>query len=480
MSAENVFFTPVSKICQTDVVTCAPDLPLIEVAELMRVRNISSVVVRDGEEPVGIVTDRDLRNKVVAPGIDPRERSARDIMNSPLVTIRESDYLFEALYLMSRRRIHRLCVVDAEGRLRGIVTDTDALRLHSRSPQQLMKEIEEAETPEELKTLRERMEHLVLHLRGTGVATRDLVQTVALLNDRLLIRLIELVRAARYPDLTDRFAFLVLGSEGRREQTLATDQDNAIVHADDLSEDELEQLRAFSVDLIDNLIDIGVPACSGGIMAKNAEWRRSVSGWKQMLDKWLRTPTPSNILSGSMFFDLRTLYGDESFEQQLKADIIAKLRGNNLFLVHSVANAVAFRPPLDWFGRVKTERRGPHRGCIEVKKAGVFAITEGLKAMALQAGIGEGRTHDRVRGLQQAGILEAHQADSLLAAFDFLIALRLRAQLLTLERGEPLTNYLPLDHLNRIEVGRLKLALEEVKHFQGFLRHRFHLHQVSR
>jgi CBS domain-containing protein len=343
-----------------------------------------------------------------------------------------------------------------------------------------MKEIEEAETPAELKTLRERMEHLVHHLRGTGVATRDLVQTVALLNDRLLIRLIELVRAARYPDLTDRFAFLVLGSEGRREQTLATDQDNAIVYADDLSEDALEQLRAFSVDLIDNLIDIGVPACTGGIMAKNPEWRRSVSGWKQVLDKWLRTPTPANILSGSMFFDLRTLYGDASFEQELKADIIAKLHGNNLFLVHSVANAVAFRPPLDWFGRVKTERRGPHRGCIEVKKAGVFAITEGLKAMALQAGIGEGRTHDRVRGLQQAGILEAQQAESLLAAFDFLIALRLRAQLLTLERGEPLTNYLPLDHLNRIEVGRLKLALEEVKHFQGFLRHRFHLHQVSR
>ncbi|MGQ9831064.1 MAG: DUF294 nucleotidyltransferase-like domain-containing protein [Thermochromatium sp.] len=176
----------------------------------------------------------------------------------------------------------------------------------------------------------------------------------------LLIRLIELVRAARYPDLTDRFAFLVLGSEGRRKQTLAPDQDNTIVYADDLSEDALQQLRAFSVDLINALIDIGVPACSGGIMAKNPEWRRSVSDWKQAIDKWLRTPTPTHILSGSMFFDLRTLYGGESFERELKTNIIAKLNGNNLFLVHSVANAVAFRPPLDWFGRVKTERHGPH------------------------------------------------------------------------------------------------------------------------
>lgn len=479
MSAENVFFTPISQICQTDVVTCAADTPLITVAELMRERNISSVVVRDAAEPLGIVTDRDLRNKVLATGRDPRQLCARDVMNCPLVTIRETDYLFEALYLMSRRRIHRLCVVDATGRLHGIVTDTDALRLHSRSPQQLMKEIEEAETPEALKILRERMEQLVVHLHGTGVATRDLVQTVALLNDRLLVRLIELVRAARYPNLTARFAFLVLGSEGRREQTLATDQDNAIVYADDLSAAELEQLCAFSVDLIDHLIGIGMPACAGGIMAKHATWRRSLSEWKQQLDQWLHTPTPTNILSGSMFFDLRTLYGDESFEQELKQSLITKLRGNSLFLTHSVANAVAFRPPLDWFGRVKTERQGAYRGCIEVKKAGVFAITEGLKAMALQTGISDGRTYDRVRGLQQAGILQPHQAESLLAAFDFLIGLRLRAQLLTLERGEPLTNYLSLDHLNRIEVGRLKLALEEVKHFQAFLRQRFHLHQVS-
>ncbi len=480
MSAENVFFTPISRIYQREVVTCHPDQPLLEVAGLMRAHNISSVVVCEGKEAVGILTDRDLRNKVVAPALDPQTLCAREVMSSPLVSIREDGYLFEALYLMSRRRIHRLGVVDGEGRLRGIVTDTDALRLHSRSPQQLMKAIEEAESAAELARLRREMEQLVLHLHGTGVATADLVQTVALLNDRFLIRLIEIVRAARYPDLTNRFAFLVLGSEGRREQTLATDQDNAIVYADDLSDSELRQLEAFSIDLIDNLIATGLPACPGGIMAKNPQWRRSLSEWQQMLDQWLHTPTPAHILSGSMFFDLRTLYGDPDFEQRLKSDLIAKLRGNNLFLMHSVANAVSFRPPLTWFGGVRGERRGPYRGCVEIKKAGVFAITEGLKAMALQAGIGEGRTYDRVRGLQQAGILEDRQAESLLAAFDVLIGLRLRAQLLAVERGTAPNNYLPLAHLNRIELGRLRLALEEVRRFQGFLRHRFQLHQLNR
>jgi CBS domain-containing protein len=480
MSAENVFFVPVREICQRDVVTCDQDESLVVAAGMMSERNISSIVVCVDRLPVGIVTDRDLRNKVVAKGGDPSELRVSDVMNSPLVTIGEDDYLFEALFLMSRRRIHRLCVVDTSGALCGIVTDSDALRLQSRSPQQLMKEIEEATGVEDLKVLHAKLEKLVVHLAGTGVATKDLVQTVAHLNDRIVIRLIELVCAERYPDLTDRFAFLALGSEGRQEQTLSTDQDNAIVYADDLTAAERDRLAAFSVDLIDQLIGIGVPACPGGIMAKNEAWRRSLTDWMRVLDKWLRTPSPENILSGSMFFDLRTLYGDTRFEIALKAHITTQLRANNLFLAYSAANAVGFKPPLGFFGGIKPGRHGPHRGSIELKKAGIFPITEGVKAMALQAGVGDGGTRGRVIGLRESGILRAEQADSLIAALDFLVTLRLRAQLLALEEDREPNNYLPLERLNRIEEGRLKLALEEVGHFQGFLRSRFHLSQLGR
>jgi hypothetical protein len=158
----------------------------------------------------------------------------------------------------------------------------------------------------------------VVHLVGTGVATKDLVQTVAHLNDRILIRLIELVRTARYPDLTDRFAFLALGSEGRQEQTLSTDQDNAIVYADDLTAAERERLAAFSVDLIDQLIAIGVPPCPAASWQRTRRGGAASASGRRVLDKWLRTPSPENILAGSMFFDLRTLYGDERFEAELK------------------------------------------------------------------------------------------------------------------------------------------------------------------
>ncbi len=479
MSVENVFFIPVSEICHRDVVTCEPDMSLVEAADRMRSHNISSIVVAASEAPIGMVTDRDLRNKVVAEAVHPRELRVSDVMTSPLITIGEDRFLYEALHLMSRRRIHRLCVVDGSGKLCGILTDTDALRLQSRSPQQLIKEIEEAERVEDLREARLKLEQLVIHLAGARVATKDLIQTVAHLNDRILVRLIELVREARYPDLTARFAFLVLGSEGRQEQTLSTDQDNAIVYADDLSAAERERLAAFSVDLIDNLIAIGVPPCAGGIMAKNEPWRRSLSEWRQVLDQWLRTPTPQNILYGSMFFDLRTLYGDPSFEAELKSDITARLRASGLFLVHSAANAVRFKPPLTFFGRIKGKKGGPHRGCIEIKKAGIFPITEGIKAMALQAGIAAGGTRERVLGLEQVEVLRSIQAESLVAAFDFLVTLRLRGQLLAIEQGRVPDNYLPLDRLNRIEYGRLRLALEEVERFQDFLHGRFQLNQIS-
>jgi CBS domain-containing protein len=480
MSADTVFFVRVGDLCQRDVATCEEGQSLVGAAEIMRDRGISSIVVCSNKVPIGMVTDRDLRNKVVARGLDPRELRVSDIMNRPLLTIGEDDYLFEALYLMSRHKIHRLCVVDANGVLCGIVTDSDALRLQSRSPQLLMKEIEEAVDVDGLKAIHGKLDTLIVHLVGTGAATKDLVQTVAHLNDRILIRLIELVREARYPDLTDRFAFLVLGSEGRQEQTLSTDQDNAIVFADDLTEAERGRLADFSVDLIDQLIGIGVPPCAGGIMAKNPAWRRSLSEWKGVLERWLRTPSPENILAGSMFFDLRTLYGDVRFEAELKSHITAQLRANNLFLAFSALNAVNFKPPLGLFGQIKAERVGSKRGRIELKKAGIFPITEGVKAMALQAGVGEGGTRGRVLGLRDAGILREEQAENLIDALDFLVTLRLRAQLLALEEGREPDNYLPLERLNRIEEGHLKLALEEIGRFQAFLRSRFNLSQLSR
>ena len=476
MSEDNILFQQIKKYCRRDVATCEPGDSVLKVAQIMRDLRISSVIICEGNEPTGILTDRDLRNKVVAQAIDPRTMTASEIMNAPLLTVSENDFIFEALYRISKNNIHRICVVDQDNRLSGIITVTDIMRLQTHSPQKLVRDIDQAATLEELKLYHNQIQDLVIHLVGTGVPPRELVRMIALLNDQLLLRLIELLRARQFRDLTDKFAFIVLGSEGRREQTLTTDQDNAIVYADDLSEEDIAGIEAFSEVLIDSLIEIGVPPCPGGIMAKNAFWRRSFSGWCEALDDWLSAPLPDNILNSGMFFDLRTVYGDISLEKALKQRLAEHFNKGSMFLTHSAANVNRFKPPLGLFGGIKAEHGEEHKGQVEIKKAGIFAITEGVKALAMEAGIMNGGTRERIQSLVDKGVLKRKFADDLDASYNFLVYLRLRCQVNEIRAGREPSNYITLSKLNHMEKGRLKLSFEEVNEFHEFLRVHFRVH----
>lgn len=476
MSEVSQFFRPVRDFCAREVVTCHPGDALVEVVSVMREKSISSVIVVAGGEPAGIFTDRDLRNKVVAAGIDPRTLRVSDVMHAPLAVIAEDDPLYQALYQMSRQRIHRLGVVDATGRLAGIVTDTDILRLQAHSPQQLVLDIEAAQNLEELKALHARIQALVLHLSGTGIAVRGLLRLIAHLNDQIVLRLIGLLRADAFADLPDDgFAFLVLGSEGRGEQTLATDQDNAIVHADDLTAEQVRRIEEFAQALIDGLLAIGVPACPGGIMASNPTWRRSLGAWRAQLDAWLSTPTPDNILACGTFVDLRTLYGNPEFERRLKTQLYEHATAEPLYLMRMVENCLRFTPPLGWFGKVKGES-GEHTGQIDIKKAGIFALTDGVKALAIENRRLDGSSSDRFDALRADGVLPPVEAEGLAESFDFLVQMRLRCQVAALREGRVPDNYVTLERLNAMEQAQLRIALAGVEKFQVFLKHHFKLH----
>ncbi len=471
----NALFLTVGKYCRREVITCTPSDLLKDAAAIMQRRNISSLVVcKAGQLPVGILTDRDLRNKVVARGLDPGALDVAAVMSSPVITIAEDEYLFEALHRLSHHRIHRLVVTGPEGRLTGIITDSDILRVQSRSPQQLVREIEEAPTVEALKGLHQKVQDLVAHLIGTGVHIRDLVRLIAHLNDRVVIRLIDLLCAGRFAGLTERCSFLVLGSEGRGEQTLTTDQDNALVYADDLAAVEVHQLEEFSTILIDSLITIGVPSCPGGIMAKNEPWRRGLGQWRTVLDQWFSTPTPENIINLSLFSDLRTLSGDPSLELELKKHVIGRLQGNDIYLGHMVANLLRFTVPLGWFGKIKTEK-GKHAGQVDLKRAGIFAITEGAKILALAHGVQETGTAQRIERLSEQGVLSQKEADDLTASFHALVHFRLRTQVDAMSTGSQPDNRIRLTELNRMEQERLKAALEGVRSFQGDMGRRYRL-----
>lgn len=481
MPEENTFFQLVKDHCHRGLITCHIEDKIVDAAIIMRDQSISSIIVCDDNgEPVGIMTDRDLRIKVVAGRIDPEASVVREVMAAPVISVNEDDTLFEVLYQMSRHRIHRLGVVDRQNKLIGIINESDIIRLQNRSPQKLLRSIDEATCVADLKIIHDHMEELIIFLRGNGVSTRDLVRLISLLNDQLALRLIEILQADDFPNLPAKCAYLVLGSEGRREQTLKTDQDNAIIYADDLSSEEIERLADFSQALIDALIEIGVPECPGGIMAKNTFWRRNLSDWKEAIDSWIAVPSGENILNFSMFSDMRTLWGDPSLEQELQRHVVQRASENGIFLAHMAANVCRFPPPLGMFGRIKAEKSGPNVGKIDLKKGGIFAITEGVKTLALEIGTLEGSTNDKLQVLLEKEVLNSKQVGDLEAAFNLLTFFRLRSQIASASAGRDPDNLLAPSTLNRVERGRLKVALEVVQSFQGSLSSHFQLSMLRR
>jgi len=470
----NFLFHSVGQYCQREVITAKPDDPLVDAAAVMLEHGISGLVICSAGAPIGIVTDRDLRNKVIAKGRDLRAMTIREIMSTPLITVTEDEFLFEALLRLARHKIHRLVVTGSAGALVGIITADDIRMFQNSLPQQLIRSIEEASDAEALKIIHQRVQQLAIQLVDSNMPVQDLIRLIGRLNDRILLRVLQMVHV-RYPELSGRFAFVVLGSQGRGEQTLTTDQDTALIHAENLTVAELQHLAGFCREVIDTAVTIGIPYCPGDTMASNEFWRRSSSDWRREIDGWFSTITLDNIINVAMFSDMRTLYGDQALEQEIKAHIASCLGQNELFLMKMAANVNRISIPLGWSGRIKTETCGKLQGQLDIKRGGIFTITEGVKVLALEAKILDGGTLQRIDGLVEAGVLSGMEAENLRAAFDQLIAFRLRFQVAALREGNPPDNYIIPELLNRMDKGKLRLALEEVRFFQALLKRHYQL-----
>ena len=481
MPEEATFFLPVKDYCHRSLITCNTTDSVKLSAEVMRDKGISSLIVCDTQgKPVGIMTDRDLRSKVVAGGLNPETVKVAEVMTAPVISVHEEDTLFEVLYRMSHHRIHRVGVVDDQNSLVGLINESDIIRLQNRSPQRLLRAIDEALSVADLKKIHQESEQLVVFLSRSGVRTRELVKLISLLNDQIADKLIALLKDSQFPEMGKVSTFLVLGSEGRQEQTLKTDQDNAIIISDEATPEEVEEIEVFSQVLIDSLIEIGVPECPGGIMAKNAFWRRKLGDWKDAVDSWIASPSGENILNFSMFSDMRSLCGDCRLVEGLRAHIIQRAEENTIFLARMAANVCRFPPPIGMFGRIKTEKTGDQAGMIDLKKAGIFALTEGIKTLALNVGVLEGSTHEKIGVLMKKGVLSQAQADDIEASFNLLTFLRLRGQVNSASAGREITNHIYPGSLDRVEKGRLRLALDVVHSFQGMLNQYFQLDMLRR
>jgi CBS domain-containing protein len=459
--------------------TCRGRTRVADAAALMSARAAGSIViVGEQGEPLGIVTDRDLRNRVVAAGAS-ADLPVSQIMSAPLVVVPSDTPAFEALLEMTRRSIHHLGLVEA-GRLVAVVSSHDMVVADGAHPLALARAIEAEETLDGLAAAAPRVLGMVRWLVDGGAGASEIGRLVSEFNDRLVARALAFVERALEAEGHGRppvpYSWLVAGSEGRREQTLKTDQDNALVYADvpDTTEAVASSYFALLADRMRTaLVRLGFPVCPGDFMASNPRWRQPARVWREYFTSWMEVPRPGPIVHASLFFDLRQVAGDPEPGQSLWAWVCERAPGSVLFLRYLAQDAVSRPSPLDWFGRIRVKRSGPRRGRIDLKASAVFPLTQALRVCALSLGLQVTHTLDRLTGVEAAGLLRRTEVADVREAYDTIFRLRLAHQLRCLEEEHAPDNFLDPGGLSRGDRLLLKDALRTITWLQSFLEDRF-------
>jgi CBS domain-containing protein len=476
----SLFHYRVRDLVRRAPVTCPVELGALELARLMSREQVGSVVIVDADgAAIGIVTDRDLRQKVVAEGRDPVTTRARDIMSEPLVTIRPGAFAFEALLEMTRRDLHHLVVTDDRA-LAGVVSSHDFLLLQTTHPVTLAREITRAGSLPALAELAVRITTLVRRLLDEGGSAHDIGQIVSELNDRMVIRVLGLAASALEeagavaPPVS--YCWLLFGSEARREQTLRTDQDNGLVYAEpppELAATAAEYYGRFAAEAIRGLVQIGFPPCPGGVMASNPRWCQPAPVWADYFRRWIHDATPQQVLEACIHFDLRPLVGAGELAERLLDLVRREAPAQRRFLSLLARDVVDRRVPLTLLGHVGVHRSGPHKDTVDIKGAGAIQLVGAARLFTLEAGRGETNTLDRLRAAGARGLYPDEVTREITDAYQLLVRIRLVHQLRQAAAGQPVDNHVNPAELSHAEAVLLRDALKTVARVQADVRERF-------
>ena len=437
----------------------------------MRDRRVSSVLLVEQGRLFGLVTDRDLRNRALAAGVDP-STALIDIATVAPLTIPVDAPAFDALLLMARHAIHHVPVMDGE-RVVGMITATDVTEQHGTSAVFLAGDIHKQTTLDGLVGCASRVKALQTSLAAAGSSAWATGHLVTAITDALTTRLLHLGEARFGPPPVD-YAWVAAGSQARSEQTAKSDQDNCMILDDAYDEAAhgayFEQLATF---VCDGLHACGYVHCPGEMMAKTARWRQPRHVWRDYFDQWIDTPEPMALMLTCVFFDVRSVAGRSELLETLRAEVLARTPRAKLFLALMVGNALTHRPPLGLFGQLTPARRGTHKGTIDLKHDGIVPVIDLARIYALGAGNPAVNTHDRLAHAADSGEISPEGARDLREALEFLAGLRIRHQAERMQAGFEADNQLRPSDLSNFERSQLKDAFGVVKTLQDVLAMRY-------
>lgn len=475
IASEQLYSKKIEQLSYRNIVSCSINTPIYEVAKKMAQQKVSCLFIKDKTDKIiGFVTDITLRDKVIANQLSP-QLPVESVMDTKIVAIKKSAYIYEALLMMYSTKTRYILVNDDHNDV-GFLSRNRLLSEQAQSPLVFIQSVKSAHSVKDLKTKWEQVPQIVAQLLGRGVNAEIVNQVITTIADTISQKVIEEVINEVGP-APAKFVFIVLGSEGRKELTLKTDQDNAIIYEDKANE-QRELVRAYFLDfatkISDKLNEIGFVYCTGGYMAQNPKWTHSLSHWKNNYKEWIEEALPETTIKFSTFFDCRVIYGETAIIDELRVFVDEELqKPMEKFFVYMAKNALQYEPPLTFFKNIRTEKV-KEKEVFDIKRA-MTPIVDLVRVYALQNRIfRKENTGERLKALKELGVFTDTQFQELMQSYYYLMSLRLRnqAQNIIRDRKEP-DNYIQLDSLTKIEQVTLKEIFKTIENFQSGIRMKF-------
>lgn len=474
-SSLNFFNQQLKSIPLSEPVHCNENNSIADVVILMDDRKTGLILVKNEKGNIsGIITDHDLR-KALTSGKADSGFSASHIMSSPVITLPADSYIFESWIIMMKNSISHLPVTDTEGNITGSISIDDLLSIQKYSPAVLLNRIENAAAPEEITEVNRIQPYIIKNMIQSGAKPQNINHMTTLFSDTIVSRFIEFAIAEMGPP-PGKFCFLVFGSEGREEQTLKTDQDNALIF-EDVSPDKMESTYRYFMELGTKvctwLNEAGYTFCDGNNMAMNPEYCQPLSVWMQYFSKWVHNSTPEDLLRTKIFFDFRSAYGEHSFAEDLRVHLDSILGKNPRFFQMLARNILPMAPPVGLFGNFVVETEGEHRGSFDIKSS-MMPIVDFARIYALNNKIHVTNTLQRLEALKNLNILSKQNHQEMEQAYTYLMQIRLRNQARSIGgKDKNPDNFVRPKNLSYIEQKLLKEIFSQTKNFQSKLSYDF-------
>jgi CBS domain-containing protein len=441
-----------------------PSASVRAAAQKMRDAKVSSLgVVQDGQF-VGIVTTRDMTNKVLAGGLDP-DTPVSEVMTPDPITLRPDSLGSDILHIMLERRIGHLPVVE-DGRLIGMITQTDITRFQAVSSAQLVRDAATAETVADMAAVTARIPRLLVQLVGGNNAHEVVTRLITDIADTVTRRLLALAEAELGPAPVP-YLWLACGSQGRQEQTGVSDQDNCLMIDDSATDADMDYFAALARIVSDGLHACGYVYCPGDMMATNPQWCQRISVWRGYFRKWVATPDPMAQMLASVMFDLRPIGGQASLFKDLQYETLEMAARNSIFVAHMISNSLKHTPPLGLLRGFATVRSGEYKNHIDMKMNGVVPVVDLGRIYALIGQLDAVNTRARLDAAEAAGVISLSGARDLIEAYDLIAQTRLENQARLVRSGRKPDNFLAPSDMSDFERSHLRDAFVVVRTMQS-------------